>query len=189
MYFIKDDSHKLTKYFIANSTVKWIDVIDDIIFNYNKSLNRGIGIEPINVNTFIENEIIQEKKTQTGIIKQAEPEFIVGDSVILKNKTVLFEDKMKPAYGNKIYTVTGITANSLKLVDDENNVKTVKKSQAKKIDVNDFIVINNRIDNVMNQVNKENKQQRQIRKLGVDVNNITEGRRERKATTRYVNTI
>jgi hypothetical protein len=29
----------------------------------------------------------------------------------------------------------------------------------------------------MNQVNKENKQQRQIRKLGVDVNNITEGRR------------
>ena len=48
LYFVKGDSHKLgiinrfhrtikeklTKYFIANDTVKWVDVIDKIIYNY-----------------------------------------------------------------------------------------------------------------------------------------------------------
>jgi Tfp pilus assembly major pilin PilA len=107
VYFIKDDSHKLgiinrfhrtlkeklTKYFIANNTVKWYHVINVIVHNYNRSINRGIGIEPINVNSFIENEIIQEKRNQTGIIKENEPEFAVGDSVILKNKMYYFKIK------------------------------------------------------------------------------------------------
>jgi hypothetical protein len=52
-----------------------------------------------------------------------------GDKVILRNKDVLFQDKMKAAYNTKIYTVTaGTTANSLKLVDAGGNEKKVKKS-------------------------------------------------------------
>lgn len=147
IYFIKDDSHKLgiinrfhrtlkeklTKYFVSANTVKWYKVIDTIVDNYNRSVNRGIGIEPTKVNPFIENEIIQEKKTQTGIIKPTVPEFVVGDKVILRNKDVLFQDKMKPAYNNKIYTITGITANSLKIVDSNGYEKKVKKSQARKL--------------------------------------------------------
>ena len=60
LYFIKNDGHKLgiikrfhrtlkeklTQYFINNDTVKWVDGIDDIIYNYNHSINRGIGIQP-----------------------------------------------------------------------------------------------------------------------------------------------
>ncbi len=125
VYFIKDDSHKLgiinrfhrtlkeklTKYFVSADTVKWYDIIDNIVDNYNRTVNRGIGIEPIKVNPFIENEIVQEKKSQTGIIKPTLPEFVVGDKVILRNKDVLFQDKMKAAYSTKIYTVTGTTAN------------------------------------------------------------------------------
>ena len=91
VYFIKDDSHKLgiinrfhrtlkeklTKYFVSHDTVKWYDIIDNIVDNYNRTVNRGIGIEPIKVNPFIENEIVQEKKSQAGIIKPTLPEFVV----------------------------------------------------------------------------------------------------------------
>jgi IS30 family transposase len=83
MYFIKNDSHKLgiinrfhrtlkdklTKYFSAKDTVRWVDVIDDIVYNYNHSVNRGIGMEPYKVNSFIENELVQEKKEITKKIE------------------------------------------------------------------------------------------------------------------------
>ena len=75
LFFIKNDGHKLgiinrfhrtlkeklTKYFVNNDTVKWVDAIDDIIYNYNHSVNRGIGIEPYKVNNFIEQKIIENK--------------------------------------------------------------------------------------------------------------------------------
>ena len=52
---------KLSIYFNTNDTVVWIDIIDKIIYNYNHSVNRGIGIEPYKVKDFIENMIIQDK--------------------------------------------------------------------------------------------------------------------------------
>ena len=55
---------KLNAYFDAHDTVTWIDIIDKIIDNYNNTVNRGIGYKPIEVNAFIENQIIQEKKEQ-----------------------------------------------------------------------------------------------------------------------------
>ncbi len=184
VYFIKDDSHKLgiinrfhrtlkeklTKYFVSSDTVKWYDIIDNIVDNYNRTVNRGIGIEPIKVNPFIENEIVQEKKSPTGIIKPTLPEFVVGDKVILRNKDVLFQDKMKAAYSTKIYTVTRTTANSLELTDAEGNEKKVKKSQARKI--NDFVVVNAHIENAIDQANREDKQRRELKKSGVDENNM-----------------
>ena len=42
LFFIKNDGHtfhrtlkeKLTQYFVNNDTVKWVNVIDDIVYNY-----------------------------------------------------------------------------------------------------------------------------------------------------------
>ncbi len=157
---------------MSHDTVKWYDIIDNIVDNYNRTVNRGIGIEPIKVNPFIENEIVQEKKSQTGIIKPTLAEFVVGDKVILRNKDVLFQDKMKAAYSTKIYTVTGTTANSLELTDAEGNEKKVKKSQARKINENDFVVVNAHIKNAIDQTNREDKQRRELKKSGVDENNM-----------------
>jgi hypothetical protein len=53
---------KLSIYFNTNDTVVWIDIIDKIIYNYNHSVNRGIGIEPYKVNDFIENMINRIKR-------------------------------------------------------------------------------------------------------------------------------
>ncbi len=82
LYFIKADSHKLgiinrfhrtikeklTKYFTATDSVRWIDVIDKIMYNYNHSINRGIGIEPYLVNSQLEHELIMRNKAVTDEI-------------------------------------------------------------------------------------------------------------------------
>ena len=79
IYFVKDDSHKMgiinrfhrtikekLQYYISDENkLNWIDVIDDIIYNYNHSKNRGIGIEPYKVNNALEVEIINEKRNET----------------------------------------------------------------------------------------------------------------------------
>jgi hypothetical protein len=144
LYFVKDDSHKLgiinrfhrtikdklTSYFNANDTVKWIDVIDKIIFNYNHTVNRGIGIAPYKVNNAMEHEIILWKRKQTEIYhEKLDEDFEVGDKVRLLNKKVLFNDKMLPNYSSTVFTVRKVLRNSCVL----NNDITVKKTQLLKI--------------------------------------------------------
>ena len=82
LYFVKSDGHKLgiinrfhrtlkekmTQYFTANDTVKWIDIIDDLVYNYNHSVNRGIGAAPYQVNSFMEQRIVEKKRDETDLI-------------------------------------------------------------------------------------------------------------------------
>ena len=132
LYFITDDSHKLgiinrfhrtlkeklTKYFIASKSVIWYKIIDDIIYNYNHSVNRGIGIEPYKVNAFIENQIVESKKAITGNVKATEKRFNIGDKVRIKKKTDIFDDKMLPKFSKRIYTIIKVSANSVTLIND-----------------------------------------------------------------------
>jgi len=98
LYTVTDDSHKLgilnrfhrtlkgklSKYFISHNTVKWIDAIDDIIYNYNRSFNRGIGMKPIEVTEFIEKQLIEVNEKKTSLIKPVIDKFSVGDKVRIK---------------------------------------------------------------------------------------------------------
>ena len=78
IYFIKDDSHKmgiinrfhrtlkdiLANYISDENELNWVDVIDEIIYNYNHTVNRGIGFEPYKVNNGIEVDIINQNKNE-----------------------------------------------------------------------------------------------------------------------------
>jgi uncharacterized protein YehS (DUF1456 family) len=199
-YFIKEDSHKLgiinrfhrtlkeklTKYFYANDTVKWIDVIATIVYNYNRTYNRGIGATPFDVenNPILEMIILNEKKAVTGIVKDAKPEFEVNDTALLKRKDMLFADKMLPKYYDKRYKVIAVSANSVQIKDSKNKVMTVKKSQV--IVANDLIVDdlqrkNRRLASFM--PIQEQIKHRRIPKSDVDTTNIVEGVRNRKKKT------
>ena len=72
IFFCKGDSHKLgiinrfhrtfkdklLKYFTANDSYVWIHIFDKVIYNYNHTVNRGIGIEPYKVNNYIQSSIV-----------------------------------------------------------------------------------------------------------------------------------
>ena len=107
LYPCKGDSHKLgivnrfhrtlkekiTKYFIAYDTVNWVDVIDDIIKNYNNSFNRGIGTTPNDMNGFEEIHLIQEKKDRTDELRNKD-KFIVNNKIRILEDKKIFDDKM-----------------------------------------------------------------------------------------------
>ena len=189
LYFVKGDSHKLgiinrfhrtlkdklSIYFNTNDTVVWIDIIDKIIYNYNHSVNRGIGIEPYKVNDFIENMIIQDKKEETRIIESKEDIINVGDKIRILLEQKLFQDKLSPKYSNKIYTIIKVGKNTVSVMDNEEVVK-VKKSDIKIISG----ISNNTNLTELKKATISNRKDRILKKEDIDASNIIEGKRERK---------
>ena len=192
LYFIKNDSHKLgiinrfhrtikdklTKYFIANDTVKWIDVIEKIIYNYNLTINKGIGIEPYKVNNFIEHEIIVWKRKQTEIFNDKNEDFNIGDKVRIINKKVLFNDKMLPNYSSTVFTVKKVLNNSCILNSDIE----VKKTQLLKV---------NAIDNAKDIVQipkilKEEKSRKKLEREKLDSVVLDRPKRVKIANKKYL---
>ena len=193
--FYKADSHKLgiinrfhrtlkeklEKYFIVNNTVKWIDVIDKIIYNYNNTYHTGIKIEPAKVNALIENDIVQTKKAITKYIKKDEIVYMIGDKVRIRTIKTIFE-KNKALFSDVVYTITKVNKNTVVIIDKEKNVKSVKKSNLLKVD---------KVENETNKDNmkkaiKENKVDRQINKEGIKANLSVEPRELRKRTPKPI---
>lgn len=151
IYFIKDDSHKLgiinrfhrtlkdklSAHIIASDSLRWIDVLDKVIYNYNHSINRGIGIEPFRVNDAIANSIINEKKEQTEKIKlikeSDEIKFKIGEYVRIERKTKQFDDKMLSKYSDNVFEITAITNNKLQIMAHDESLSIVKKSDVIKV--------------------------------------------------------
>lgn len=177
--FFKSDSHKLgiinrfhrtlkdklTKYFTATDTVKWIDVIDKITLNYNNTYHRGIKAKPIEIfdNDMEELLLIQNKKNITDKVKLNEEQFNINDLVRHKLNKSLFIDKQTPKYSDTIYTVKKVLNNSLLVVDETNNSHSFKKNKVLKI---------NEIENYkgsynITQAKKENKIKQFIQKEGI----------------------
>jgi hypothetical protein len=184
IYFVKGDSHKLgiinrfhrtlkdklTKYFIASNSVNWIEVIDIIVYNYNHTVNRGIGIEPAKVNTMIEKYLINEKREKTVKIKNKVGDiFEVGDLVRLKRIKKLFGDKMLSKYGDSVYAVIKIFKNSLEVVDNYNNSIKAKKSEVLKIKPTGLISPET---SVIEKANHEHSTEIKLKKEGIDPKNI-----------------
>ena len=192
LYLIKDDSHKLgiinrfhrtikdklTKYFIANDTVKWIDVIDKIIYNYNHTINKGIGIEPFKVNNFIEHEIILWKRKQTEMFNDKYEEFLIGDKVRIINKKVLFNDKMLPNYSSTVFTVKKVLKNSCVL----NNDIEVKKTQLFKVKEVDNPKEIKEIPRIL----REEKVRKKIEREKLDDVVLDREKREKKPNKKYL---
>jgi len=192
LFFVKSDSHKLgiinrfhrtlkeklSIYFNNNDTVVWYDIIDKIVYNYNHSVNRGIGIEPYKVNDFMENMIVQEKKEKTRKITSKLDVINVGDKCRILLEKKVFQDKLSPKYSNKIYTIIKVGKNTVSVLDKDEIVK-VKKSNIKIIPD----VYNNTDLKELEKATLSNRVERLNKKDGIDLSNIIEGKRERRDFT------
>ena len=78
---------RLFKEYVKQNTNVWIDLLDDVVRDYNDSKHRTIGMKPIDVNKKTEGLVLERLET----IKQSifKPKFKVGDIVrISKNKKI-----------------------------------------------------------------------------------------------------
>jgi hypothetical protein len=187
LYFVKNDSNKLgiinrfhrtlkeklSKYFIASNGVRWIDVIDDVVRNYNHSVNRGIGLAPASVKNGQEVDIIDQKRAISQEIRQKRPEIIeIGDYVRLMNNKTKYEDKLKPKYGEQVLKVVKAFKNAVD-VKTSDGVERKKISQVRKVIQSGEVIPSSQTD----QAGKESKVTRIMRREGLDAGNILTARR------------
>jgi hypothetical protein len=179
--FHRTIKEKLTAYFDAFDTVKWIDIIDKIIYNYNHTVNRGIGYRPVDVNDFIENKIRQEKKEQG--LKVEYQEFKVGQYVRVLNEIGIYDDKQKSKYSEKVYEITKVKNNSVIFKDDKGDLYQARKNEIKTV-----IKPDNPIElKAKKQASVDTKQAKIMKKEDINEDNILRrSTRDRKANSKYM---
>lgn len=160
-------------YISSNNTNDWVQVLDDLLYNYNHRYHRSLGCSPIEANE--KTEIVAQMK-QYMAAKIAFDKYKIGDKVrILKNKDVF--DKGRQNWGTKIYKIDDIRGHLLSVND-----KWLKSYQLQIIKngadaADDFEV-------VAKQDKKEKKIVRALRKEGIirndDVLHIERRKREKK---------
>ena len=100
---------KLWKYFSANGTYKYTDVLQALIDKYNTTKHRSIGMtptdarKPSNYQEVFKN--LYFRKAQSGNIK---PKFKVGDKVRISVKKKKFDKGYTINWSDKIYTISAI---------------------------------------------------------------------------------
>ena len=198
MYYVVDDSNKLgiinrfhktlkeklNKMFIATGSVRWVDAIDEIIKNYNETINGTTGFTPKDASKgFIQSVIINQMREKTEAIndknKNQLDDIVIGNKCRILNTSSIF-DKMKVKYSDDVYTIIKVNTNSVDVENDKHILRNIKKSNIKIVDE----VQNNVVSNERQEVEKEHKRDIIHKKLDVKEDNIIREKRVRKPIDR-----
>ena len=96
---------KMFKYFSANNTKKYIDILDEMVNNYNNTKHSSIKMTPVEAsNKKNKNRVWLNLngKTRTNHV---EPMFSVGDKVRITKKKSNFEKGYTPRWTEEVFTV------------------------------------------------------------------------------------
>ena len=78
---------KMWRYFTSKKTVRYIDVLPDLVYAYNHSVHRRIKTKPADVSVENEKEIWHTLYDDHGEQKNVKYEFKIGGQVRIRNQT------------------------------------------------------------------------------------------------------
>ena len=98
---------KMFKYFSANNTRKYIDILDDLLHQYNTTVHSSFKMKPIEA-----SQKHNENKARTNLYHdlhhRKEPKFSVGDKVWITRKKDIFEKGYTPRWTEEVSDVTQV---------------------------------------------------------------------------------
>jgi transposase InsO family protein len=99
---------RMWKYFTAQNSYRWIDVLDKLVEGYNTSFHRTIKMKPMDVNESNENQVWNNIYSSEKI-NSKKPKLKKGDLVrINKYKRKLFDKSYLPSWTEEIFRVTEV---------------------------------------------------------------------------------
>ena len=104
--FIRTLKSRLEKYFIKNRTKRWIDVLDQLLDNYNNTPHRTIGMSPNKVTDDNANKVFN--KMFPDIQLQAKPRLHIGDEVRKITEKTIFEKGYKQSWSTETYRISDV---------------------------------------------------------------------------------
>ena len=97
---------RMWRYFTAKKTMRYIEVLQDLVDSYNRSKHRSIQKKPINVTQKNEREVwhtLYGEREKEGPVKY---KFEVGDQVRISKMKRRFEKGYLPNFSKEIFTVS-----------------------------------------------------------------------------------
>ena len=107
---------RMFRYFTAHNTLRWIDVLPQLIHNYNQSFHRSIGMAPSNVNESNSEQVwnrLYQARYQPK--RKPKPTLRVGDKVRLQKKHRPFKKGYLPGWTEEVFSVSKVKKGPLPL--------------------------------------------------------------------------
>ena len=95
------------KYFTAMNTVKWYDMLDDFVENYNNRYHTAIKMSPNEVGEREEKRIIWNDMKRLREVQRKKTPFMKGNYVRIQNKRGVFQ-KGENLFSDEIYQITKV---------------------------------------------------------------------------------
>jgi len=100
---------KKFKYFSANSTKKYIDILDAFVNSYNNTVHSSIKMTPTeDSKRENENEVWKNLYSDYNPIERKTPKFSIDDNVRITKKKGIFEKGYTPRWTEEVFTVSEV---------------------------------------------------------------------------------
>ena len=97
------------KYFTANSTQKYIDVLPSMVDRYNSTYHRSIKLTPSDARNPSNYQHVYSA-LYGNVRKSTSPKFHVGDKVRIARKKGTFENGFTPNWTEELFTINSVKA-------------------------------------------------------------------------------
>ena len=115
---------RIEKYLWQNKTKRYIDVLQSIVDNYNKTHHRSIGMAPVEVNRSNTEQVF--KKLYKDYALQSDPRLRVGDKVRIARLKTIFEKGYTRRWSLELYSIISAKSrggiDTYKVADQYGNV-------------------------------------------------------------------
>jgi len=102
------DERKMFKYFTANNTNKYIDVLDDFVERYNNTRHSSIKMTPVEASKKENEERVYRNLYQEFERRPIHAKFETGDKVRILKKKGLFKKGFTPNWTEEVFTISKI---------------------------------------------------------------------------------
>ena len=177
---------KISLYMNSKNTTVWIDILGDLINNYNSTEHSTLKQTPNSVSREQEEKIIRDAVEYNKLLSDTyDKNLKIGDKVRTKIKRDTFTREGSAVWSKKVYVIKGYENNRYdiglkKLYTEDNLLKVDKVQTAPEVEK---IEKEKRID-VVSEATKASRLERRLNQAGVKQSNAVEGKRVRKAKNR-----
>ena len=97
---------KIWRYFTAKKTMRYIDVLPDLVHSYNHSVHRSIKMKPAQVSADNEKRLWHTLYDKPNTTKHPNDKFKIGDQVRISKIKRTFEKGYLPNFSTEIFTIS-----------------------------------------------------------------------------------
>ena len=177
--FVRTIREKINKYMEMHNTTNYIDVLPDIVKNYNMAYHSGIKKAPIDVKDE-DQDVLNIFLKRYQLAKEEETIFNVGDKIRYIINFKQFEKHTLPRFSKTVHTIKSqVSPHSYEL--DNGNIKKYYEMQL----VNNVEKLNTQqVTPSRKQMNTERRVKRKFKQSGLDTSDILTSRRQMKPIQR-----